>query len=131
MPSMKMRTAVPAILLISNTCASLQPYYSPQLLSYQPYDPLAADIWALGVTIFAMTNGKFLYRDWTAEKMLPQQTNPEYLISSYSTQISRQMHNLLKRMLEPDEMKRFTIDKVLDHTWILRKGRFSESERLR
>jgi serine kinase len=57
---------------LSKTFCGTEPYYSPQLISKQEYNPFAADMWAMGVVLFCMLNNKFPFH-FGNPKMLAEQ----------------------------------------------------------
>jgi serine/threonine protein kinase len=44
--------------LRSTVCGTLE-YMAPEILKNKPYDPMATDIWALGVVVYSMATGQF------------------------------------------------------------------------
>lgn len=54
-------------------CGTLA-YSSPELLSgARPYNPVASDVWAVGVVLFMMANNVAPFRDKRKEDMLKKQ----------------------------------------------------------
>lgn len=65
---------------LSRTFCGTRPYLSPQLNMKKPYIPYKADIWALGVVLFAMLNNRYPFHYKEKKIMLKEQLNPEYIV---------------------------------------------------
>jgi serine/threonine protein kinase len=91
-------------------CGSL-PYMSPELVQHRPSDPVASDIWALGITFYEMAFGQ---RPWIATR--PNAMSAEIIGASVSFPAGAQPNlvNVIKRMLEPEPEKRCPMHKLLN-----------------
>ena len=47
-------------------------YVSPEMLSRQPYDGIKVDLWASGIILFAMVNGRLPFNDQNLNTLLDQ-----------------------------------------------------------
>ena len=68
--------------ILSETFCGTEPYYSPQIVDQQKYDPFMADCWSMGVLLFAMINNKFPFHfdeKTGPEGMLKEQMDPKFL----------------------------------------------------
>lgn len=107
----------------SSTLCGTGPYYSPQILRQQMYNPFASDCWAMGVMLFAMLNNKYPFH-WEDEKVqLEEQLRPNFIVTRLVKRFPPDLIDLMKQFLIVDESKRITMAKVLEHPWILRKGK--------
>lgn len=66
--------------VVSETFCGTVPYYSPQLASRQPYNPFKADVWAMGVVLYAMLHNRFPFHFQDVKKMIKEQTDYPYFI---------------------------------------------------
>eukprot|EP00891_Asterochloris_glomerata_P004283 jgi/Astpho2/4283/e_gw1.00064.64.1_t len=92
-------------------------YIAAEIAQQQPYS-MAADVWSLGVVLFAMLTGKppfqadkvagTLERVRTAELQCPACVGP-------------QAADLLQRLLVKDPTKRLTLDAALRHPFVLQR----------
>ena len=57
---------VPKTNLRNTVCGTLE-YMSPEIIRAETYDPYAADIWALGVTLYGMVVGHFPFQGTTKQ----------------------------------------------------------------
>lgn len=109
---------------MSKTFCGTEPYYSPQIIQKHEYNPFLADVWAMGVVLFAMLNNKFPFHFNKGKKiMLEEQLNHRYKLTK---DFSKDLLHLQNKMFEPEEEKRYTMDRVLEHEWIKRKGKHSK-----
>lgn len=75
-----------------------------------PYNPLAYDIWSLGVCLFIMTNDTlpFMFVDY--QEMLQKQLNRDWKFRTrYERNISDDLKQLIRAMLDPDNNNRIKI----------------------
>ncbi len=74
----------------------------------QPYDPMAADIYGVGIVLFLR-----LTYDLEATFQMPQN-----LISRIPKKLSPEAQDLLKNILNSEPLKRFKINQILNNPWI-------------
>jgi serine/threonine-protein kinase HSL1 (negative regulator of Swe1 kinase) len=91
--------------LLRTACGS--PYYaSPEILSLVPYDGALADIWSLGVILFALLVGKMPFEgQTTSDTMLKIRMNQCQIPNT----IDPVAADLLKRIFVKDPRKRITV----------------------
>nr|XP_049698853.1 calcium/calmodulin-dependent protein kinase kinase 1 isoform X2 [Helicoverpa armigera] len=86
------------------------------------YSGEAADIWSLGVTLYAMVTGKVPWVGSSAVE-LQRKVLAEPLTYPPRFQPSKQLRHLLSRMLDKDPSTRANLQEVKDHEWITDGGK--------
>ncbi|KAK8794026.1 hypothetical protein WA171_003153 [Blastocystis sp. BT1] len=100
--------------LMTNTAGTTY-FYPPECCNDEPYNTFAADIWALGVTLFAMVVGRLPLFNPDYIAFMDDLTEKEIVIP---TNLSPELQDLLHRFLEKDPTKRISIDEILAHPWL-------------
>ena len=108
---------------LSTTYCGTEPYFAPELVQREKYDPFAVDIWAMGVMLFAMVNGKFPFhwRDLRKDKniMLNEQRSRAYKFRpEVDVVLSVDCKDIIAKMLSFDVSARPTIDQLLQQPWM-------------
>ena len=114
---------------LKDVCGS-KSYAAPEVL--QPakgYDGFAADVWSLGVSLFAMLSGFFpldeaTSKDWRYARLVEAQANGKsttkvvyaWYRRSWS-HLSVAVIDLLDGLLSLDPAKRLTVDEIVSHPW--------------
>ncbi|GJP51310.1 hypothetical protein CLOM_g10471 [Closterium sp. NIES-68] len=89
------------------------PYEAPEVMALEPYDE-SADIWSLGVLLYAMLSGTWpLFRNNVREL----DDIADWEAPCWSS-ISDDAKNLIRWMLAVDPLMRPTVDQVLADTWL-------------
>ncbi|KAJ3257559.1 Calcium/calmodulin-dependent protein kinase kinase 1 [Boothiomyces macroporosus] len=83
-------------------------------------DGRRVDIWALGVTLYCFVHGYCPFVDDTIIGVYEKIVNDPVV---YSPIISKSLRDLLERMLEKDESRRISIQKIKTHPWVTENGK--------
>ena len=111
------------VVLSSTTCGT-EPYYSPELVKRVNYDPFKADVWAMGVVLFAMINNKFPFKFNDGPKqMLKQQLNPQHIESRLIKRISKHLKKLFNKLFDTNESNRIGMNDILKDKWVREEGK--------
>ncbi|KAK8824671.1 hypothetical protein WA577_007067, partial [Blastocystis sp. JDR] len=90
-------------------------FYPPECCLDQPYNTYAADVWALGVTLFAMVAGRLPLFNPDPIDFMDDLLEKDIEIP---TDLSPALQDLLRRFLEKDPTKRISLDEILAHEWM-------------
>lgn len=110
--------------LMSRTYCGTEPYMAPELLKKnhlgaRSYNALRADIWSLGICLFAMLTRTFPFKVKAQEKMLKKMVNRSWRFPlDYRFVLSDSLKDLVWHMLDPEPERRITINGVVAHPWI-------------
>lgn len=103
---------------LTNRCGSAC-YISPEALVQSSYYGAPADVWALGVILYALVDGSLPWNYQNSEQMFGQITRGEFPMP---TMISPACQDLLRAILNPNPVTRITIDGILTHPWLAGLG---------
>eukprot|EP00121_Abeoforma_whisleri_P010894 Awhi_evm1s10046 len=90
-------------------------YVAPEILSGQLYSGKAADIWSLGVILYALLVGTYPFVGDTPQKLFSKITSGTFSFRSF---VSPKARRLLEKMLSIDPLKRPTAEEILMHDWL-------------
>lgn len=83
-----------------------------------PYDPRKADVWSLGVTMFAIISYRYPFTKRDYKILYRQQLRRSWQSKRVYTCFSVDAFDLIQRMLEPMPRKRYTASQVMQHRWV-------------
>nr|XP_027200869.1 testis-specific serine/threonine-protein kinase 2-like [Dermatophagoides pteronyssinus] len=110
--------------VVSQTFCGTLPYYSPQLASKKPYNPFKADVWAMGIVLYAMLHNRFPYHFKDVKKMVKEQLDyPGFIRSRFSSELSRPAQDLFLLIFHPNDSIRISMTEVLAQEWVSKKGK--------
>ena len=117
----------------NNHCGKLR-FMAPEIYQREyAFDGLAVDIWSAGVVLFALITGKQPYERpdankdsgyydliddgfyWDTHKVDP--------LLSWGHEVSFELVDLLKKMLNPNPRERATLSQILNHRWLYASDR--------
>ncbi|GAB6033528.1 hypothetical protein CHUAL_013404 [Chamberlinius hualienensis] len=104
--------------LLSNT-AGTPAFMAPEALrgNRDKYSGKAADIWAMGVTLYAFVYGQVPFHDENV-LALYNKIQHQSLTFPEKPQVSEELQNLISKMLEKEPSKRITLPDIKEHPWI-------------
>lgn len=89
-------------------------YAAPEMIAGKRYHGLMADIWSLGVILYAMVCGYLPFEDPNTNKLYKKILACDYLIPGF---ITPQSKDLIKKILNTDPNKRLKIEQIRQHEW--------------
>jgi len=89
-------------------------YAAPEMIAGKRYHGLNSDIWSCGIILYAMTCGYLPFEDPNTSKLYKKILNCDFLIPGF---ISKPSKDLIKKILNTDPLKRYTIPDVRAHEW--------------
>eukprot|EP01136_Pigoraptor_vietnamica_P000524 Opistho-1_new@25933 len=99
---------------LSTRCGSLE-YTAPEILVGQKYGGPEADVWSIGVTLYAMLTGKLPFEGATVSILYSKIRNQMYALPA---NLSDSCQDLLRRLFCPDPQRRITIAGIIKHEWM-------------
>lgn len=91
-------------------------YQDPDRLRGQPYSGEAADVWSLGVILFALLTGHRPFEGEIQSRILNSALSKAYTIKN---ELSAEARDLIDRILEPSAAKRITLPEIKVHPWFV------------
>ena len=85
------------------------PFMAPEMFSKQPYDPIKTDIWALGVTIYLLSLGKYPF-DFTNLTQFIHQITSAHLELPHS--LHPAIQRLIRHTIVVDPSQRWSIEQI-------------------
>lgn len=107
-------------------------FLAPEACTGEKYSGRMADIWAVGVTLFIFTFGYLPFNGDSYMEMYKSIQNDPLLFpdEDESTEVSAELKNLIKRMLEKDAKNRIRLPDIKNHPWITQTGTIEEAEKM-
>ncbi|KAJ6636619.1 Calcium/calmodulin-dependent protein kinase kinase, partial [Pseudolycoriella hygida] len=110
-------------------------FRSPETLQtgQHSYSGKAADIWALGATLFALVFGNVPFSATNVPAVYEKIKHDELELPSTAS-ISNALRDLIMKMLDKDPAKRITLPQIKEHNWVTNEGKMplpSEEENCR
>ena len=90
-------------------------YIAPEIIRDRGYQGFKADMWSAGVVLYAMLYGTVPFKANNMQDLHKLILQAKYNLKD---EISEGAKSLLRALLEPDPVKRFTIKEVLNHPWM-------------
>lgn len=113
-------------MLCETACGSLA-YIAPEILREQKYC-FEADIWSLGIILYAITVGSLPFNDDNVFKLISTIINEE---PDYKPIHSFQLISMIRCLLIKNPKERIILEEIKDHPWISYKYHDSRSLDLR
>ncbi|KAM4638952.1 maternal embryonic leucine zipper kinase isoform 5-T8 [Amazona ochrocephala] len=100
-----------------NTCCGSPAYAAPELIQGKAYIGSEADIWSMGVLLYALLCGYLPFDDDNVMALYRKIMRGKYSIPKW---LSPSSTLLLNQMLQVDPKKRITVKHLLSHPWLMR-----------
>ena len=75
------------------------------------------DIWSAGILLYALVYGQLPFRGVTVKEIKTKVMNSKKEIK-YKDGVSEECQDLIKKMLDRDQKRRYTVEQVLEHRWL-------------
>lgn len=99
--------------LLKTACGS-PCYAAPEMIQGKKYSGLMVDIWSSGIILYAMLCGYLPFEDKNNEVLYRKITEGKFSIPSH---ISDLAIDLMKKILNTDPTKRYSIGQIRSHPW--------------
>ncbi|XP_076037408.1 uncharacterized protein LOC143022785 isoform X3 [Oratosquilla oratoria] len=109
---------------LTNT-AGTPAFMAPEALSTKrdKYSGRAADIWAMGITLYAFVYGKLPFHEENIVALYNKIRNSP-LVFPTSPFISEDLKDLIALMLQKDPKERLTLEGIKEHPWVTAGGQY-------
>lgn len=99
--------------LLSTACGS-PCYAAPEMIAGKQYKGPCADIWSLGVILFALVCGYLPFEDANTSNLYRKILAGSYSLPKW---VSTDARDLIKRILNTNPDRRYTIEDIRKHRW--------------
>ncbi|OWZ21766.1 5'-AMP-activated protein kinase, catalytic subunit [Phytophthora megakarya] len=100
--------------LLRTACGS-PCYAAPEMIQGRLYRGPIADMWSLGVVLFAMVCGFLPFEDSNTNLLYKKILSANYKMPTF---LSANVQDLIRHILETDPDKRYNVDKIRQHPWL-------------
>ncbi|KAG2222287.1 hypothetical protein INT45_006966 [Circinella minor] len=100
--------------MLQTFCGSLA-YSAPEVILRQKYTGPETDIWSLGVILYTLLAGELPFDDDSEIITQRKIVKGDYVIPSY---FSKELSDLITRMLKLNPSERVTLDQIIEHPWL-------------
>lgn len=102
-----------------STSAGSNLFFSPQVCKGSKYNGRMSDIWSTGVTLYYMCMGKYPFTANNFPELYRKIQNDEPV---FSDAIDPLLTDLLRQILNKDDLTRINIEGIKNHPWITNNG---------
>ncbi|KAF5290616.1 hypothetical protein FQR65_LT01906 [Abscondita terminalis] len=103
---------------LTTSCGS-PAYAAPELVMGKSYSGGEADVWSMGVLLYALLTGSLPFDDLKIDALYKKIMSGKYFEPLFLSKASR---DFVKSMLQVNPKNRITIDALLCHSWITANG---------
>lgn len=103
---------------LATWCGS-PPYAAPEVFEGKKYMGPEIDIWSLGVVLYVLVCGALPFDGSTLQTLRDRVLSGRFRIPYF---MSSECEQLIRKMLIVDPLKRYTIDQIRRHKWMLMEG---------
>lgn len=89
-------------------------YAAPEMIAGKRYHGATVDVWSCGVILFAMICGYLPFEDPNTSLLYKKILTADYKCAKW---VSSEAQDLLKKILNTDPEKRYTIEMIRSHPW--------------
>jgi len=100
-----------------STCCGSPAYAAPELILGKSYLGAEADLWSMGVLLYALLCGYLPFDDDNINLLYKKIQNGKYELPAW---LSQDSINLLNDLLQTDPKKRITMQQLVFHPWVLK-----------
>ena len=93
-------------------------YMAPEVHEMKQYNGFAADVWSLGVCLYAMVCGAVPFKGKSIKELSTAVVKAELEFPDSAESLSDEVKNLLKQMLQRDGKRRISMKRVMRHPWM-------------
>ncbi|ODV95438.1 hypothetical protein PACTADRAFT_50158 [Pachysolen tannophilus NRRL Y-2460] len=110
----------------TRTPVGTQGYTAPEILRDESYSK-SVDCFSLGCVLYTLLCGFPPFYDTDPKVLAEKVSKSEYcFLSPWWSEISKEANDLVSNLLTADANKRFTIDELLQHPWVLKNENFTK-----
>lgn len=90
-------------------------YIAPEILRNEGFQGFSADIWSAGIVLYAMVQGRVPFFTKEVQDLYLLITKNPY---TPLQDVSKELEDLVAKLLEKDPSKRITTEQILKHPWM-------------
>ena len=109
---------------IPRQCCGKRNYFAPEMLNprIERYHPMLSDIWAMGIILFMVLTGVPPI-DMATELderfvCIAQEQALDQLVQAWGLVLSKEVVDLIQKMLQEDPKDRWTLPQIKTHPWL-------------
>ena len=100
-----------------STCCGSPAYAAPELIAGKSYLGAEADLWSMGVLLYALLCGYLPFDDDNINVLYKKIQSGKYEVPSW---LSSDSLNLLSELLQVDPKRRLTMQQLIYHAWVMK-----------